>query len=555
MNPMSLSTRTPAAAPILVAAGLLVAVAGWLLPVSLKSVSRGLLHSAGAGTPTIAAYGRDLVDSDKIGPASLFLQAAKDVDDPRAPALARAIEASAGRQPALVAWGGWDPSIDPVFHLRESTGRSASTPIVTFLVPDQARSAVRSSLSNSGSQGVLDILRTREIPRTGRFVPAALPGGEPLDALILLTGLLYQGEHLSPSLSREVRELAQAAVQRGDLGELEGFYMDLLSLGRRLDWMQLSELMRRTDSVRTVGEFAHLSRVARDQLPFFYSAALVSNSADGVASYLIHYGKAGSEDLRYALSEGQGAVNLLLQRQVPLNRSPGPAIGAAAALVLEHPALMLGAKYAAYILGLFLILRGLDLWVVSPAGGPSAGPHQHVRAGALAFVLSALLIVATEPFLLKAAPPSEYRVRIALPMLAASTTQTQPAETQKPVTMETSTLVSIGIFAALQVGMYLTCLRKIREVEAQDVPPLLKLKLMENEENLFDSGLYVGMMGTAAALVLQVLGVIEPNLLAAYSSNLFGIICVALVKIRHVRGFRRRLILESQNPSSMAQPV
>ena len=30
------------------------------------------------------------------------------------------------------------------------------------------------------------------------------------------------------------------------------------------------------------------------------------------------------------------------------------------------------------------------------------------------------------------------------------------------------------------------------------------------------------MMGTAAALVLQVLGVIPPNLLAAYSSNLFG---------------------------------
>jgi hypothetical protein len=112
--------------------------------------------------------------------------------------------------------------------------------------------------------------------------------------------------------------------------------------------------------------------------------------------------------------------------------------------------------------------------------------------------------------------------------------------------METSTLVSIGIFAALQVGMYLACLRKIREIEDQDATPQLKLRLMENEENLFDSGLYVGMMGTAAALVLQVVGVIEPNLLAAYSSNLFGIICVALVKIRHVRGFKRRLILEAQ---------
>ena len=46
--------------------------------------------------------------------------------------------------------------------------------------------------------------------------------------------------------------------------------------------------------------------------------------------------------------------------------------------------------------------------------------------------------------------------------------------------------------------------------------------------------------------MLQVLGVIEPNLLAAYSSNLFGITCVALVKIRHVRPYKRQLILESQ---------
>jgi hypothetical protein len=170
-----------------------------------------------------------------------------------------------------------------------------------------------------------------------------------------------------------------------------------------------------------------------------------------------------------------------------------------------------------------------------------------VRAGILAVVMSALLIVATEPFLLKAAPTSEYRVRLVLPMLSNNATPaTSPNATTKPVTMETSTLVSIGVFAVLQVGMYMACLRKIRDIEEQDAPPLLKLRLMENEENLFDSGLYVGMMGTAAALVLQVLGVIEPNLLAAYSSNLFGIICVALVKIRHVRGFKRRLILEGQ---------
>ena len=532
-------------------AGAAIAVLAWLLPVSLKSVSRGLLRSAGEGTPSLAAFGRDLVDSEKIGPALLLLGAAKAEGDPGAPDLERALGALSAKQPALVAWGGWDPSLDPLFNLRQATVRSESTPVATFMIPERARDAVRAYLANSGSLGVQAIMRTHDVTSTGRFVPAGRAGGQPLDALILLTGLLYQGEHFSPPLQRELRSLAETAAQRNELGDLEGFYLDLLSLARRLDWTQLCELLRRTEGVHTVAEYAHLSRVAPDQLPFIYSAALLSDSSDRVASYLIRFGKSGSEDLRLALSDGQGAVNLLLQREVPVNHAPGPAMGAAAALVLEHPHLMLAVKYAGYILGLFVLLRGLDLWIVAPAGASFEGSHQSMRAGVLAVVMSALLIVATEPFLLKAAPQSEYRIRLVIPMLAASATPASASPSQSPntATMETSTLVSIGIFAALQVGMYLACLRKIGEIENQDASPQLKLRLMENEENLFDSGLYVGMMGTAAALVLQVVGVIEPNLLAAYSSNLFGIICVALVKIRHVRGFKRRLILEGQRAS------
>lgn len=112
--------------------------------------------------------------------------------------------------------------------------------------------------------------------------------------------------------------------------------------------------------------------------------------------------------------------------------------------------------------------------------------------------------------------------------------------------MDTATILSITVFAALQVGMYVICLLKLAEVDRQSLPPAMKLRLVDNEENLFDGGLYIGIAGTATALVLQVMGLIEANLLAAYSSNLFGIICVALVKIRHVRNYKRKLILEAQ---------
>jgi hypothetical protein len=166
------------------------------------------------------------------------------------------------------------------------------------------------------------------------------------------------------------------------------------------------------------------------------------------------------------------------------------------------------------------------------------------RGVALCLAFAALLVVGTEPFLLQAAPPSEYRLRLHLPVLVAAPAHVSASQPNHP--MDSSTLVSIGLFASLQVAMYLFCLVKIREIAGQKLPPLIRLKLLENEENLFDGGLYLGIGGTATALVLQVLGVIEPNLLAAYSSNLFGITCVALVKIRHVRPIRRELIIESQ---------
>ncbi len=539
------------ATPLLVVAGLVVAVLAWMLPANLKSVSPALLIAAGANTPSLGGYGRDLVDVEKIGPAALVLAAARLTDDPRAPALAEALNRFAERQPGLMAWGGWDPTLDPLFDLRADSGHRASTPVLTFFITVRARDTLRAYLAKSGSDGVQSLLKLRDLTGTGRFVPAARPGGQPLDALILLTGLLYQGQHLSPPLQRELRTRADQALRSQELGEFENFFINLLSLGRRLDWTQLTELTRRTDSIKTLGEYAHLARVAPSQLPLIYSAALFSDSADRVAAYLIDFGKTGLEDLKLALGHGQGAVRQLLARRVPVNHTATPALTGAAELALRHPRLILGLKYLGYLLGVWFILRGLDRWLVAPGGLLSLPTRQgHIRAGVLATVFALLLVAAGEPLLLKAAPPSEYQLR--LPLLVATGDVLPKNSTPTHAMNDTSTLLSIGLFATLQITMYFICLLKIREVARQPVPPLVKLKLMENEENLFDGGLYVGIAGTAAALVMQVMQVIQPNLLAAYSSNLFGIICVALVKIHHVRAFKRQLILEAQIESKIA---
>ncbi len=548
-----MSVRSPhapspwAIALVWLAAGLGLLLLAWSLPVSVTSITPALLQAAGAGTPSVAQLGRQLVDSEKLGPATLVLRAAESVRDPQTPVLRTALAQLATQQPEMVAWGGWDPFLDPLFNLRAPQGHTASTPVLTFFIASQARTTLRQYLANSRSLGVQAVLHTRETRETGRFVPADRAGGQPLDAVILLTALLYQGEHLSPSLQREVRTLAEDARQRQALGELEAFYADLLALAKRLDWGQLGELLRHTDDAKTVSEYAQLARVAPDDLPLIYAAALFSDSADRVASYLLRYGKAGLADLRETLPLGQGAIRQLMLRQVPLNRAPAPALGGAAELGLLHPQLALLAKWLGFLAGAFCLLRGLDRALFAGPATPGLAPAlSHLKSGLLALCLGGLLVLATEPFLLRAAPPSEFKMRLVLPVLVTSSEIPPTPAAQPTHVMDTSTLLSIGLFATLQIGMYLICLMKIREVARRPLAPLVKLKLMENEENLFDGGLYVGIAGTASALVLQVLRVIEPNLLAAYSSNLFGIVCVALVKIRHVRPYKCALILEGQ---------
>jgi hypothetical protein len=550
----------PATSLALIFAGLLLLVGSWTLPVNLKSLSPVLLREAGRGTPSLTDFGLQLVESEKPGPAAMVLAAAKKVGDPDTAKLANALTAFGERQREFVAWGGWDPSLDTLFNLKENTGRTESTPVLAFFITEEARNSLRLYLAKSRSPGVQAVLQTRTITRMARFVPATQPGGQPLDSVILLTALLYQGEHLSPSLQRELKRLADDAVRTRQLGELEWTYLDLLALGRRLNWVQVGELLRLTNDTQTVNEFAHLAQVAPDQLPLLYAAALFTGSADSVERYLLAYGKVGAADLQMALGYRQGAVEQLLLRQVPINRGMTAPLDFSGAFPLLHPKLALVAKYLGYFLGAFLLLRGLDRWLFAPlrraarrAGQVKVLPR--VQSGVFALLIAFVIIITTEPFLLRAAPPSEYRVKLVIPVLANVAAPAPATSNSNPSTMDKSTIISIGIFALFQVVIYLICLMKISQIDRQNFPPALKLRLMENEENLFDSGLYVGMTGTATALVLQVLGVIEPNLLAAYSSNLFGIVCVAFVKIRHVRGYKRQLILEAQQFTAPAAPA
>ncbi|MSU46832.1 MAG: hypothetical protein EXS42_06855 [Lacunisphaera sp.] len=517
----------------------------WLLPVNVKSLNTALLREAGRETRTVAGFGRELLELDKPGPAALALEAARKAGDSGANALGVIFDSFAAKHPEMMPWGGWDVALEPLLVGRNAASSADSQPVLVFMVTQQARDSLRKYLSASRLPGVQTLLRTTELTTTQRFVPANRPGGQPLDAVILLTAYLWQTEHLSASLQREVRALAESAVSTGQMGELEDYYLDILTLGKRLNWIQLSELLRTTGSLGTVGQFAHLARIAPEHHPVIYTAALMTNSADSVARYLITFGRPGAEQLQLALSYGQGAVDQLVSRQVPVTRGAGPEFEFGASFTLRHPELALLAKYAAFLGGIFLLLRSLDRRFFFSVESTLRGAFPKMGSGLLAAILTFIFFVFSEPFLLKASPIPDYKVKLTIPIIGALAAPDTATPTT-PATMEYSTIASILIFAAIQVGVYFICLLKISEVARTALPSTTKLRLMENEENLFDGGLYIGIAGTATALVLQVLHLIDANLLAAYSSNLFGIVCVALVKIRHVRPYKRQLILEIQ---------
>jgi hypothetical protein len=227
-----------------------------------------------------------------------------------------------------------------------------------------------------------------------------------------------------------------------------------------------------------------------------------------------------------------------------VTKGAGPEFEVGAGFALRHPELALIGKYAAFLAGIFLLLRSVDMRLFTSVETNLRAAFPRMGSSLIAAILTFIFFVFSEPFLLKAAAVSDYKLKLTIPILG-SVTSAATAPLTTPTTMDISTILSITVFAAIQVGMYVICLLKISEVDRQPLNAPGKLRLVENEENLFDGGLYIGIAGTATALVLQVLHFIDANLLAAYSSNLFGIVCVALVKIRHVRPYKRKLILES----------
>jgi hypothetical protein len=224
---------------------------------------------------------------------------------------------------------------------------------------------------------------------------------------------------------------------------------------------------------------------------------------------------------------------------------------------LRAPWFALGLKWFFYISSGFLIALAMHF-----ARPPLSAVEEPLRvrgvhlAREILFALGFLLVVllVSEPFLAQESQKADIPFRLRLPTVGAVAASHVPSVKPK-ITIMTTSLLTLLIFFVLQALLYCACLVKLAEIRRQNVPPRVRLRLLENEEHLFDAGLYLGFGGTIVCLILASMGLTQFSLMAAYSCTSFGILFVSIFKIFQLRPVRRQLLMQAEMERESVETV
>lgn len=542
--------------------GLLMLACGWLAPAHLRATDLSLVQQAGENGPALVERGLQLTRDGKLGAAQWMSQAARAENVRDREKLESAVHALAEEHPGWLRLGGDDPV---VARLVDSGPRaSGSQPFTDFVLQQKHREQALALLAESSIPAVQALLRLRRLTNTVIFPPSRSAAGQPLDAAIATCGLLLEGGHLTTRLNNTILTLATRADGGGKTQPIEGILMDFLSLGQRLNWGQLAEFVSQVREVEALNRLAGLVRRDAGQLPILFAAVELSGKPEAVSQYLVDFSHSGLADLGSSLGYGGGGVSELLERNRQLYRSelrqnlaahaPIGAFSAfASAATLRMPRVMLIVKLFLYLCGGFLLAAAMHF--ARPPVSELERPLQ-VRGFHLAreflFALGFLLVVLllSEPFLARESQRAAilpFRLHVSTVGAVAQAGNTGV----KSSFMNQSNFLIILLFFVLQGLLYTASVVKLAEIRRQRVGPRMKLKLLENEEHLFDAGLYLGFLGTIISFIVYSLFAHHQfSLMVAYSSTSFGILFVSFFKIFHLRPVRRRLLLEAEVSSS-----
>lgn len=304
-----------------------------------------------------------------------------------------------------------------------------------------------------------------------------------------------------------------------------------------------------------------------DELRIIYGATLLSEDPSGLLRYIENYpvfkkdgdkvaAVSALEDISHAMSFGSDSLTHLISRSKPINEkgflssmvSPlFPLFGGKVLTFLSH-----SYRGSALFIKIFLLVASLLVFFFFIANIlPKPAHHRSkshfflrwiVKLSGAIFV-ALIIVLSLEPNLLQT-PRGQVSVAgfdFALANLLAYANEESMADQNLTIV----TAIIAGAFLLVQIVIFMICLNRISQVKNEELKPGLKLSLLDNEENLFDLGLYVGLGGTVLSLILLlVLDVKQDALIGAYTSTLFGILFVAALKIFVVRPYRNHLLVK-----------
>lgn len=541
--------------------GSVMVISGLLVPAHLRAVDADVLKRAERKNRSLVEDGLTLVGLKRVGAAELVWRTAEAEGLPGREKLAAELSKFAAAYPTVQFWGGPDARLEGLFGRQAARPPTAPEPFTEFVVQRENREKLLEALRTSRRAEVQELLKCRALTNTLLFPPVASAAGQALESALVMAALLFEEGWLTPGMQTGLAGLAAEANRGGNSERFEQALLDLVSLGERFNWGQLTAFVWTMETPETLRLLAHQARQSEGRLPTLFSATMVSAKPGAVADYLMKFSRTGLKDVGHSLRFGMGGLTELLKRGQSLCHPRWRAyvvefnpFYSFYDYVLDYCWLMpwfaLGLKWAAYLAGGFLVAAALHFARAVPA----MEVPLHVRGFHIAreflFALGFLLVVIllSEPFLSQESQKVEFPFRVRLPMVSSPLPAgSTPAHSSL---MDQLSLLTLVLFFVLQALLYTACLVRLAEVRRQNLPPRIKLKLLDNEDHLFDAGLYLGFVGTIISLILVSLGVIKPSLMAAYSSTSFGIIFVSIFKIFNLRPMRRELLLKAEGQPS-----
>ena len=277
-----------------------------------------------------------------------------------------------------------------------------------------------------------------------------------------------------------------------------------------------------------------------DELRIIYGATLLSADPSGLLNYIKSYpvferdgdkeaAVSALEDVSHAMSFGSDALSHLIARSKPINEkgflssvvSPlFPLFGGKILTFLSH-----SHRGSALFLKIVLLVSALLVFFFFIANIlPKPSHHRSkshfflrwtVKLSGSIFV-ALIVVLSLEPNLLQT-PRGQISIAgfdFALANLLAYANEESMADQNLTIV----TAIIAGAFLLVQIVIFMICLSRISQVKNEELKPGLKLSLLDNEENLFDLGLYVGLGGTVLSLILLlILDVKQDALIGAYT--------------------------------------